>query len=201
MTRRMARNLILFFAFATTAAVLVWATGAARGPRVDRRAPPDAPRLALDLVDLDGRRVTTDDLAGRWAMLYFGYTYCPDICPTEMAHWRKVLNALGPLSERIQPVFVSVDPARDTAEVLRGYLPFFDHRIRGLRGSTAAALAAANSLGATARIDPDPRGGGHYTVTHSISSFVIDPHGRFAFKFQAADPLPEVVAELKARLR
>jgi protein SCO1/2 len=199
-TRRQFRQVVLLLALLTTGAVAVVAIAAAHA-RPAPAADPDAPRLAFALQDTDGRAVRAEDLRGRWAMVYFGYTYCPDICPTEMAQWRRVLDGLGPLADRIQPLFVSVDPARDTPEVLKGYLPFFDPRIRGLTGATEAALAAARSVGATARIDDDPRGGGHYTVTHSISTFVIDPESRLAFRFQAADPLPEVLAELRARLR
>jgi protein SCO1/2 len=200
MTRRMFRQVVLLLALLTTATVAVIALAAAQGARPPA-ADPDAPQLAFTLADPDGRPITAADLHGRWAMIYFGYTFCPDICPTEMAHWRRVLDGLGPLAERIQPVFITVDPARDTPEVLKGYLPFFDRRIIGLTGATEAALAAARSVGATARIDDDPRGNGHYTVTHSVSTFVVDPAGRLAFRFQAADPLPEILAELRTRLR
>ncbi len=200
MGRRLFRQVVLLLALLTTAAVAVIALAAAQGARAPA-ADPDAPHLSFALLRTDGRPITATDLHGRWAMVYFGYTYCPDICPTEMAHWRRVLDGLGPLAERIQPVFISVDPARDTPEVLNGYLPFFDHRIIGLTGATEAALAAARSVGATARIEDDPRGNGHYTVTHSISTFVIDPNGQLAFRFQAADPLTEILAELRARLR
>jgi protein SCO1/2 len=136
------------------------------------------PQLAaFDLVDQNGVRVQKGDLLGRPVVLFFGFTFCPDVCPTTLAAMTADLAKLGPDGDRIATVFVSVDPARDTPAVLKAYLEPFDARIRGLTGDPAQVAALARPLGIYfAKVET---GGGTYTVDHSALMVLLDSRGQF----------------------
>lgn len=136
------------------------------------------PQLAaFDLVDQNGVRVQKGDLLGKPAVLFFGFTFCPDVCPTTLAAMTSDLAKLGPEADRIATFFVSVDPARDTPAVMKAYLEPFDARIRGLTGDPAQVAALARPLGIYfAKVDT---GGGSYTVDHSALMVLLDSRGQF----------------------
>jgi protein SCO1/2 len=92
------------------------------------------------LVDTNGRMISDKDLRGRWLLVFFGYMSCPDICPTTLSLMAAVLEQLGPLATRVQPMFITVDPTRDTPEALHAYLAPFDQGIIGLTGTTNRSL-------------------------------------------------------------
>ncbi len=133
------------------------------------------------LTNQDGKRVSDRDFAGRYRIMYFGYTFCPDVCPTDAAAIGKglaMLDASDPdLAKRIVPVFVSVDPERDTPAVLKGFVANFHPRMVGLTG-TPAEIAAVSKAYAVFSGKGDPQPGGGYLVNHSRITYLMDPAGK-----------------------
>jgi len=131
----------------------------------------------LALTGHDGKPRTLADFRGKAVVLFFGYTHCPDVCPTTLADMAGVMKKLGKDAERVQVLFVTVDPERDTPAVLGQYVPAFDPHFLGLYGDLAATQRAAKEF----RIFYEKRAGsapGAYTVDHSAQSYVFDPQGR-----------------------
>jgi len=131
----------------------------------------------LELVDHHGKPRRLEDWRGKAVVLFFGFTHCPDVCPTTLADMAQVMRELGPLADRVQVLFVTVDPERDTQAALAKYVPAFDARFVGLRGSLEATRAVAKEF----KIYFEKRPGrtpGEYSVDHSAQSYVIDPQGR-----------------------
>ena len=133
------------------------------------------------LTDQDGRRVTERDFAGRYRLIYFGFTHCPDVCPTDLAvigHALRRFEKSDPArAARVAPVFVSVDPERDTPAVLKEYVAAFHPRLVGLTGTKQQVADMVKRYGAYgAREDPGPGGG--YNVNHSRLAELIGPDGR-----------------------
>lgn len=139
------------------------------------------PALAIvghfNLVTLSGREVTMADYKGKWLLVYFGYTFCPDVCPTTLTQIGGALKSLGAQAKRVQVVFITVDPVRDSSAVMARYLKAFDPRIQGLRGDADAIEAAARSFHVYYRARS--LGGGQYAIDHSSYVYVFDPTGRF----------------------
>ena len=139
---------------------------------------------------------TDRDLLGRPAALFFGFTTCPEVCPTTLARWSASLRALGPDADRVWLVFVSVDPERDTPALLKTYLSDFDPRIIGLTGSPAAVAKMLAAYNVYARKVPLPGGG--YTMDHTAAAYLLDRDGGFQGLSGYQEP-PEVqTAKLKA---
>jgi protein SCO1/2 len=129
---------------------------------------------------------------GKLLFVYFGYTHCPDLCPTTMADLRKALKQLGPDASRIQTAFVTVDPQRDTADVLPGYLTSFVADAHALRTEDLAALKAAEDKFA-ASSSLTPNGDGTYEVAHTASSAIVDQNGKVVAEWPFGTS-PEVMA-------
>jgi protein SCO1/2 len=130
---------------------------------------------SLQLTGHDGKPRTLADFAGKTVVVTFGFTHCPDVCPTILADLAGVLKKLGPDADRVQVLFVSVDPERDTAEGLAKYVTAFDPRFIGLRGDADATQRTAKEF----KVFFEKRkAGDSYTVDHSAQSYVIDPKGR-----------------------
>ena len=130
---------------------------------------------ALELTDHTGRARRLEDFRGKAVVLFFGFTHCPDICPTTLAEISQAIRSLGPDAERVQLLMVSVDPERDTQDSLAKYVTAFDARFLGLRGD----LAATRKVAAEFKIYFEKRKqGDSYSVDHSAQSYVIDPQGR-----------------------
>jgi protein SCO1/2 len=129
------------------------------------------------LSTLDGHNVTQQSFRGKWQLIYFGYTFCPDVCPTELSEESDALRSLGPLASRIQPIFITVDPARDTAKTMAAYLKAFDPRILGLRGDPEETEAAAKQYHVYYRARA--LGNGEYAIDHSSYLYVLNPKGEF----------------------
>ncbi|MBM3479596.1 MAG: SCO family protein [Alphaproteobacteria bacterium] len=161
------------------------ATGVAIGAAFHLLDLPAGPRVggSFSLVDHDGRRVTEANYRGRALAVFFGFTHCPDVCPAALARMAEMLDALGPDAERLQPLFVTVDPARDTPAALRDYVAHFSPRIVGLSGSDAEIAAMAKAWRAYYRAQGPARGGQDYLVDHSAFVYVMDAQGRFVGTF------------------
>jgi protein SCO1/2 len=130
------------------------------------------------LVDTRGERVTEADLAGRPYVLFFGFTYCPDVCPTTLAELTLLIDQLGPAADRLDYLFVTVDPERDTQAVMARYLESFSPRIAGLTGTEDEVAATVAAYRATrARV---PLGDGQYTMDHTAAMYLMDADGGFA---------------------
>lgn len=153
---------------------------------------------AFALVDQDGRAVTDTDLAGKPFLVFFGYTHCPDVCPTTLFDLSEALNKLGPDAARVSALFVSVDPARDTPEVLKQYLSNFNPNIRGLTGSEDQVKATARAYKAYAA--KVPGGGADYSVDHTAVVYLMDAQGSFVAPFNTKRPPEEIAAELRRYL-
>lgn len=132
---------------------------------------------ALALLDQNGQAVQTDQLKGQWSLLFFGYTYCPDICPATLAQLRQLQGQLPEATrERLRMVLVSVDPKRDTPEQLKKYLDYFDAGFLGLTGEEANLQKFANAV--SIPYIPADTSQDNYTVDHSGNLVIIDPDGR-----------------------
>jgi protein SCO1/2 len=130
----------------------------------------------FNLIDHTGSRVTNDSLEGRWSLLFFGFTYCPDVCPTTLS----VLNeAVANLENPPQVIMVSVDPERDTPALLADYVPRFNPAFKGYTGEFDEIVSIATELNVAFGKVPGPELG-TYTVNHSASIVVMNPHGQYA---------------------
>jgi len=151
------------------------------------------------LADPAGKTRTLADYRGKAVALFFGYTQCPDVCPTTLAALAGAMKALGPDADRVQVLFVTVDPDRDTADLLSKYVPAFDPRFVGLRGDAAATERVAREFKVIYQKVPGTAPD-RYTMDHSAGTFLFDPQGRLrVYEGNAASP--EVFAhDLRALL-
>ncbi|HEX9646973.1 MAG TPA: SCO family protein [Alphaproteobacteria bacterium] len=166
-------------------------------------APAASPR-AFALVDHLGRQVTDRDFLGSFVLLFFGYSHCPDICPTELAVIADAIERLGAPGTRVQPLFITIDPARDTAEALAAYVGSFHPRLIGLTGSPAqiAAVAAGYRVGVH-KVEPEGDGGpgaDDYVIDHTAASYLIGPDGRVLGLFQHGTPAADIAAAIRPLL-
>jgi len=159
---------------------------------------PSSPRFTLH--DAAGHLVTQDTYRGRSELVYFGYSFCPDICPTALGYQARLLKALGPDAARVVPLFITIDPERDTPAHLAAYVTLFDPRIIGLTGSADEVKGAANAFGAWYQrviADPGkpPLPPGQYLMDHTSSTYLVDPEGRLV---GTIDPQGSMTAALAA---
>ena len=149
------------------------------------------------LQDPNGRSVTSEDFRGRFQLIAFGYTYCPDICPTTLVEMAAILKHLGGNAGRLQAIFITIDPERDSGPVLKTYTEFFDRRIIGLTGSPALVRRAADNFKIRYAKVREPGGDpAHYAVDHSAGMILLGPDGQFVTKFAFATPVPEIAARI-----
>jgi protein SCO1 len=151
----------------------------------------------FELVDQTGRTVRDEDLGGKWQLVFFGFTSCPDICPTTLANVSAALEELGPAVQELQPLLITVDPERDTPAVLKEYLTSFDPRILGLTGTPERVQQALRSFRVYASARPLEEEGG-YTVDHSTFIYLMDPQGAYARHFSAQTSVEELVEQIRA---
>lgn len=168
--------------------------------------PRDAPPLAdariggpFALTGEDGRTVTDRDLAGKWRVMYFGYTFCPDVCPTDAQNIAAGLKRFeaedAARAAKITPVFVTIDPARDTPDVLRRFTDTFHPRMLGLTGSAEAIGQVAKAY-AVYYAKGEASSGGGYLMDHSRQSYLMDPQGRPVALIPQEQGADAVAAEL-----
>jgi protein SCO1/2 len=146
----------------------------------------------------DGRVVTDQDFRGKYLLIYFGYTICPDVCPTTLQSVATALDTLGPRADRLQPLLITVDPARDTPAVLAQYTAAFSPRLLGLSGTAEQIAAVEKEYRVYAAIHRT--GAGDYTVDHSSVLFLMGPDGRFIARLRADASGPEIASVLVHRL-
>lgn len=151
------------------------------------------------LTDTAGRRRSLVEFRGRIVLLYFGYTSCPDTCPADLAQIAHAVSDLDGDGTRIQPLFITLDPDRDTARVLRNYLAAFDARLIGLRGTREQIEAVARAYKVAFRRVPSP-GSSNYLLDHSTFTFVIDREGKYLAFFPPGTPAERMEAMLRGLL-
>ena len=186
-------------AVAALAAVAGTATAVTlhRGPQAT--AAPQLPRIGghFELLTPDGRTVTDATFRGKWLLIYFGYTFCPDVCPGTLMSMTQAMQNIGPLADKVQPIFITVDPARDTPQIMGEYVKNFDPRFAGLSGTpqqTAAAAKVFHVYYSAKRLDTNA---GEYVFDHSSFIFVMDPDGNFVNLLAGDMPGHEVAKNLK----
>lgn len=203
---RRARPIALFVIFLTFVATVA---GLAGGYLMFRGEKTDTPVAAIggpfDLVDHTGKPRTDADFRGRLLLVYFGYTNCPDVCPIGLQTMAAALDAAGGAADKVVPIFITVDPARDTVAVLRDYVPLFHPRLVGLTGSSeqvAAALKAYRVYAARSKGtgESGTNGGADedYLMDHSVFTYLMGPDGRYLAHFRHGTPPAEIAARIRA---
>ena len=188
-------------------ALLVCSMTGASAQAVDGRrheANPDqaarsAPRYLL--MDPQGRAVTNEDFRGRFQLVTFGFVSCPDVCPTTLLQFKTILHSLGNKAGRLQPVFITIDPERDSREILRTYTAAFDARILGLTGSPALLRRAAESFRVQYEKVREPGAKPDiYTMNHTAGMFLLDPDGILLATFSYEMPADEISRRIGAAI-
>jgi protein SCO1/2 len=191
MTDRATRPLVVFAAFAGSLViglvVVLWLLGGLRGATA-----PAAIGGAFQLTDQTGQTVTEKSLLGRPTIIFFGYTHCPDVCPTSLFEMSEVLRAMGKDADRINAYFVSVDPERDTRAVMKDYLSSFDPHLKGLTGDPAAVAKVLSAYRVYAK--KIPLKDGEYSMDHTALIYLMDKDGKFVAPFNLKRT-PEAAAD------
>jgi protein SCO1/2 len=186
--------------------------GAACGARAHEHSPRSAAELMdvlmwnresiggpFELVDQQGRRRTDRDFRGRIVLVYFGFSRCTDVCPTDLQQIALALDKLGPEAAQVQPLFITLDPARDTPARLKSYLAAFDPRVVGLTGSEGAVHQVADAFRMYYR--KVPTGPGEYTIDHAAFTFLLDRQGHYVGFFPPGTSAPRMLEILRPQLR
>lgn len=178
--------------------LLLLALATLAGARAEDEPAPADPMPRYLLQGPNGRVVTTADFPGRFQLITFGYTGCPDICPTTLATMAQVMALLGDDAARVQPIFISVDPERDTVPVVREYTRYFDERIVGLTGPAHLVQAAADRF--RVRYEKHLAPGAapdRYSVDHTAGIFLLGPDTRYITRFAHAQAATDIARRLK----
>jgi protein SCO1/2 len=150
------------------------------------------------LTDQDGRTVTEQDLRGRPFLVFFGFTYCPDICPTTLFEVSEVLRSLGPDADRVRALFITVDPERDTVSAMKSYVSNFDPHLIGLTGDPAEIAKVAKEYRVYYKKVPLQEGS--YTMDHTALVYLMDKDGRFVSPFNMKRTPEALAADLRRYL-
>jgi protein SCO1/2 len=150
----------------------------------------------LSLTDHTGKPRTLMDFNGKAVALFFGYTHCPDVCPTTMVDMKHAMKLLGGRADELQVLFVTLDPERDTQEVLAQFVPSFDKRFIGLRGSAQETAAVATSFKVYAK-KVDEQGKGGYTIDHSAGMYVFDKKGKIRLYIDYGEKPADIANDIK----
>ncbi|GGI29896.1 SCO family protein [Bradyrhizobium guangdongense] len=192
-----ARPLVIATAFAASLVlgllVLFWAMGG-----VSKVAQPAAIGGPFQLTDQNGKAVTDKSLKGKPTLIFFGYTHCPDVCPTSLFEMSEVLRAMGKDADKVNAVFISVDPERDTPATMKEYLSSFDPHLEGLSGDPAETAKVITSYRVYAKKVPTKDG--DYTMDHTALIYLMDRDGRFVSPFNLKRTPEEAAADLKKYL-
>jgi protein SCO1 len=192
-----ARPLVIATAFAASLVVglliVFWAMGG-----VSKVAQPAAIGGPFQLTDQHGKAVTDKNLKGKPTLIFFGYTHCPDVCPTSLFEISEVLRAMGKDADKVNAVFISVDPERDTQAAMKDYLSSFDPHLEGLSGDPDAIANVIKSYRVYAKKVPTKDG--DYTMDHTALIYLMDRDGRFVSPFNLKRTPEEAAGELKRYL-
>jgi protein SCO1/2 len=198
MNLRTARLLLVLGSFvaglALFSAVVFIVTGRSPAPI----SLPSAVGGPFRLVDQNDQAITDQDLKGQPFLVFFGFTHCPDVCPTTLFEVSEVLRVLGPDSKRVRALFITVDPERDTPAKLKDYLSSFDQRVVGVTGDSAAIAAVEKAYRVYAKKVPLDAGG--YTMDHTAIVYLMDKNGRFVAPFNLKRRPEEAAADLRRYL-
>ena len=176
--------------------ILIVATGAITWLHARNQTPATRP---FDLIDSkSGREVSDRNFRGKWLLVFFGYTHCPDICPTTLGEIAETLIKLGPLADRLQPIFITLDPKRDTQKVIADYTAAVDPRILGLTGAPDKIADAATAYGVSYA---ERQLGGDYFLDHSATIYVTRPDGTPARSFLGTADSTAMGKRLRALLQ
>jgi cytochrome oxidase Cu insertion factor (SCO1/SenC/PrrC family) len=150
---------------------------------------------SFTLEDQYRARRSLTEFRGKLVLLYFGYTYCPDVCPTDLARIARAVSSLGPLASQVQPIFVTLDPDRDTPELLRDYAAAFDARLIALRGGNEETRRVATAF--KVYYEKRPLEDGSYLVDHAAFTFLLDREGRYVAFFPPGTSAERMAAMLR----
>ncbi len=199
MTPRSVRILLVASAFLAGLmvcfAVVLLVSGRVLTPGVPQVAAIGGP---FSLTDQNGRTVTDRDFKGHPFLVFFGFTHCPDVCPTTLFDVSEVLRALGPDADRVRAAFITVDPERDTAAALKDYLSSFDPHLSALTGSPDAIAAVAKAYRVYYKKVPLAEGG--YTMDHTAIVYLMNKEGHFVSPFSLKRPPEAAAADLRKYL-
>jgi protein SCO1 len=191
---RTSRPLVIVAAFGTSLvlglALLLWAVGGVRGVTA-----PAAIGGPFQLTDQSGQTVTEKNMQGRPTLIFFGFTHCPDVCPTALFEISEVLRALGKDAERVNAYFISVDPERDTSKEMKDYLSSFDPHLKGLTGNPDQIAKVLSAYRVYAR--KVPLKDGDYTMDHTALIYLMDREGKFVSPFNLKQTPADAAADLK----
>jgi len=194
---RTTRPLVVVAAFASSLVVglvvVLWLLGGLRGVTA-----PAAIGGPFQLTDQAGQTVTEKNLQGKPTLIFFGFTHCPDVCPTSLFEISEVLRALGGDADRVNAYFISVDPERDTAVAMKDYLSSFDPHLKGLTGNTDAVAKVISGFRVYAK--KVPLKDGDYTMDHTALIYLMDRDGKFVAPFNLKRTPEAAAADLKRYL-
>jgi protein SCO1/2 len=151
------------------------------------------------LTDHNGKRVTLADYKGKVVTVFFGFTQCPDVCPTALAEMREVVSRLGPDGQRLQVLFITIDPERDTQALLAQYVPAFHPGFVGLYGDAATTAAVAKDFKVFYQKVPG-KTPGNYTMDHSAGTYVFDPQGKLRLYLKHGETPVRIAEDLRRLL-
>ena len=194
--RGLRRGLILGGALVLAAAIGFGARWLVGAGRQDERLGTPSIGGPFALIDQDGRPVNSVDFRGKLMLIYFGFTWCPDICPTELQSMALALDALGPQAALAQAIFISVDPERDKPEVLKAYVAQFHERLIGLTGSAEQTAAAAKAY-KVYYAKSGNTGGADYQIDHSGFIYLMDRTGIYLTHFRPGTPPAEIATRIR----
>jgi protein SCO1 len=192
---RTTRLLLVFGAFIAGLVLCMSVILLVVSPRSGTSVLPSAIGGPFTLTDQNGRTVGDKDLRGKPYLIFFGFTHCPDVCPTALFDMSEVLRNLGPDADKTAALFISVDPERDTPPVLKDYLSSFDPHIRGLTGKPEALAAVFKSF--RVYYKKVPLDGGNYTMDHTALVYLMDKDGRFVAPFSLKRTPEAAAADLR----
>ncbi|PWC43478.1 SCO family protein [Azospirillum sp. TSO22-1] len=150
------------------------------------------------LTDHTGKAVTDADYRGKYLLIYFGYTFCPDVCPTELSTMAAALDKLGPTADTVQPLFITIDPERDTVAHMADYVPLFHPRLVGLTGTPDEVRTVAREYRVYAAKAPGSSGEA-YLMDHSSFVYLMGPDGKFVAVFPGGTGPEKMAADIKKR--
>ena len=198
MSARTARLLLVLGAFVAGlvlfSAIVFIVTGRSPAPITM----PSAVGGPFKLVDQNSQPITEQDLIGHPYLVFFGFTHCPDVCPTTLFEVSEILRKLGPDAKNVRALFITVDPERDTPAVLKDYMSSFDPRVIGATGDSAAIMSVEKTFRVYAK--KVPLDGGGYTMDHTAIVYLMDKAGRFVAPFNMKRRPEEAAADLKRYL-